>query len=1073
MEKCVSSRRLFAAGLLLVQAGFAAEDDSAFFEKNVRPLLVAKCQVCHGSSAPMAGLMLDSREHILKGGGRGAAVIAGQPAASLMIKAVTGAAGVPKMPPSGTLKDSEVAALTEWIQRGAPWGAASGSAAAGGKAKFWAFDAPREEPAPAVKDAGWAKSPLDRFVLAGLEAKGLRPAAPADKRTLIRRATFDLTGLPPTEEHVRAFLADSSPEAFAKVIDRLLESPRYGERWGRHWLDVARYADSNGLDENLVYRHAWRYRDYVIQAFNKDKPYDQFVREQLAGDLLPAAADLPTRFERWTATGFLSLGAKMLAEDDPLKMEMDIVDEQLDTAARTFMGLTVGCARCHDHKFDPIPTADYYAMAGIFKSSKTMENFKVVAKWHEYVLAPDDEVASLRAHEAKIEAHLKATGAIHRTHLDTLATEARGKTGAYLLAADEAMRGASAKLKPATGAPLVVREAGSFDEGNAPRMLERGKEDEPAEKGKKGPRYAIYKVEVPAAGDYQIELLEEEAGNGTVDLFTNGIMVKKGAPRVQNRAASPDAGGWSVQGVFALQAGGNSIRLEHKSRFPYFEKLKLTASTLPAGTAPRTTAQVALQYRVNLGYLTQWVEELERSKGAPHSVLFAWHEFGKPWSAWTSPAAKLFADSAAGSREALAERYQTVFGAALEQAKAMPKDKKTLDDPAQEALRDFLFEKAGVFREPQDARQYFDTETQTLLAKQDEERKAMEAATPDLPRAMGITEGPKVDDLEINIRGSHWTLGKKVPRGFLGVLGGSAEIKPAESGRLQLAHWMTRPDHPLTSRVMANRLWRWHFGRGIVPSTDNFGRLGEKPSNQALLDWLAVEFVKRNWSMKSMHRLMMLSSTYQMSSAYDVRAAEADPENILLWRMPRRRLEAEAIRDGIMATSGGLDLSMGGTILAFKDRQYVSNTEKRGGADYDAPRRAVYIPVVRSSMYEVFQAFDLPDSSTPSGDRSASVVAPQALFMMNGSVMLKHSRTFADRLLARQDLDDAARIRAAYEQSLARPPAPAEMDRALTFIAQMMRARAGRTTDETERRALAWQSFVKSLMSSNEFIYLN
>jgi hypothetical protein len=1022
-----------------------AEDDAAFFEKNVRPLLVAKCQVCHGSAQnAMAGLALDTREHVLKGGGRGPALIPGKPAESLLIRAVTAAEGAPKMPPSGKLKDAEIAALTEWVQRGAPWGAAT--PVSNEKAKYWSFEAPRAQPLPSVKDAAWVKSPIDAFILAGLEIRGLRPAPPADKRTLIRRAAYDLTGLPPTEEQVRAFLADSSPDAFARVVDRLLESPRYGERWGRHWLDVARYADSNGLDENLVYRHAWRYRDYVIQAFNKDKPYDQFVREQIAGDLLPPTSDLATRFERYTATGFLSLGAKMLAEDDPVKMEMDIVDEQLDTAARTFMGLTVGCARCHDHKFDPIPTADYYAMAGIFKSSKTMENFKVVAKWHEFVLAPDDEVKKLREHEAKIEAKQKEINKLHKSHLDPLVAEARAKTGAYLLAAHEVSRGATTKLEPSKGQPLVVREAASFHEGNAPRQLQRGQPNVPA--GVKGPYFAAYIVNVPAAGDYQLELLEEEAGSGTADLLVNGALVKKGAPPVQNRAASPDAGGWSVQGVFALQAGANTIRLEHKSRFPYFEKLKLTPSALPAGTAPRTTAQVAQQYGVNLGYLGQWVEEFDRAKGAPASVLFAWLEYGKPWAAWSSPAAKLFAGYESASREKLAARYQELF-----------------NDPANKEFNEFLLAKAGVYKEPPDARQYFDADAQTALAKLEEERKALEAATPDLPRAMGVTEGAKPDDLEINIRGSHWTLGKKVPRGFLSAIGGAPELHDRESGRLQLANWITRPDHPLTSRVMANRLWRWHFGRGIVPTTDNFGRLGEKPTNQPLLDWLALEFVRRGWSAKEMHRVMMLSSTYQMSSAYNERAAETDPENTLLWRMPRRRLEAEAIRDGIMAASGGLDLSMGGTILEYKDRQYVSNTAKRGGVDYDLSRRAVYIPVVRSSMYEVFQAFDLPDPSTPSGDRNASVVAPQALFMMNGAVMLEHSKKFAAALLARQDLDDAARIRDAYERALSRPPSPAELDRALTFIAQM--TRAGRD------RSQAWQSFVKSLMSSNEFIYLN
>ncbi len=313
-----------------------------------------------------------------------------------------------KMPPSGKLKDAEIAAFTEWIGMGAPWGAPPDtSSAAAPVKKYWAFVPPSEPKAPEVRDGAWAKSPLDRFVLAALEGKGLKPAPAADKRTLIRRATFDLTGLPPTPEEVRAFLEDARPDAFERLVDRLLASPHYGERWGRHWLDVARYADSNGLDENLVYRNAYRYRDYVIQSFNKDKPYNLFVKEQLAGDLLPGPVSDAEQFDRWTATGFLSLGAKMLAEDDPVKMEMDIVDEQLDTTARTFMGLTVACARCHDHKFDPIPQADYYSLAGIFKSSQTMENFNVVAKWHEYVLAPEAEREKLKEHLAKIEAKNK------------------------------------------------------------------------------------------------------------------------------------------------------------------------------------------------------------------------------------------------------------------------------------------------------------------------------------------------------------------------------------------------------------------------------------------------------------------------------------------------------------------------------------------------------------------------------------------------------------------------------------------------------------------------------------------
>ena len=318
-------------------------------------------------------------------------------------------------------------------------------------------------------------------MLAGLEGKNLQPAPPASKRELIRRATFDLTGLPPTPEEMQAFLSDDKPDAFARLVDRLLASPRYGERWGRHWLDVARYADSNGLDENLVYRNAYRYRDYVIQAFNKDKPYDQFLKEQLAGDLLPETSDLATTFERWTATGFLSLGAKMLAEDDPAKMEMDIVDEQIDTASRAFMGLTVGCARCHDHKFDPIPQADYYALGGIFKSSKTMENFKVVATWHEYVLAPKVDRDRLQACLDKIKAKNKEASVITQAENRRLSAEARLKLGPYLLAASDVLRYEQVTLAPVLSggksapAGAILREASNFDRGNAPKKLEKGK----------------------------------------------------------------------------------------------------------------------------------------------------------------------------------------------------------------------------------------------------------------------------------------------------------------------------------------------------------------------------------------------------------------------------------------------------------------------------------------------------------------------------------------------------------------------------------------------------------------------
>jgi hypothetical protein len=1063
----------------MVPAAVAAESDGAnFFEKSVRPLLAERCFTCHSASSNpvMGGLRMDTRESLLKGGSRGAAIIPGQPEQSLLLGAVRHTEGNLKMPPGKKLAEPEIAALAEWVKMGAPWGAQAARSPI--TETFWSLVPPRASAPPAVKTPGWVKTPLDAFILAALEKKGLTPARPADKRTLIRRAAFDLTGLPPTPDEVRAFLNDKSPDAFAKVVDRLLASPRYGERWGRHWLDVARYADSNGLDENLVYKNAFRYRDYVINAFNKDKPYDQFIHEQLAGDLLPEASDLATTFERWTATGFLSLGAKMLAEDDPVKMEMDIVDEQLDSVGRTFMGLTIGCARCHDHKFDPIPQADYYSMGGIFKSSKTMENFKVVAKWHEYVLAPQEDRDRLAAHEAKIEAKRKEAARITKTENDKLVAEGRARVGAYLLAAYDVAQSQQMHLQPAQPGPgVIIREADSFESGNVSRPLEKKKANVP--KDGTGPYFAEYRIQIGKAGEFQIDLFDEEKGGGTADLRINGLLVKRGAPPVQNREASPDAGDWSVAGIFALQAGENTIRLEHKTRFPYFGKLSIVPNPLPSGVpAPRTTVQIARQYSVNPSFLEQFVEHLARSSGATASVLYAWEVFGteKKIEDWASPAAQLFAGFRPTDRTELAGRYQEFFRQASERWEALPDPKPSaLPDAGLEALRQLLVEKFGPFRAPGDARDYYAAESRQELARLEKEAKELEDATPEFPHAMGVRDSKSIADLPIHIRGSHWTLGETVPRRFLRAIAGDRQpaLSKQSSGRLELARWLTGKNHPLTSRVMINRIWRWHFGRGVVPSTDNFGTLGEPPSNQPLLDWLSIQFMESGWSVKAMHRLIMLSSSYQMSSAYNERGAETDPENALLWRMSRRRLDAEEIRDAIIAVSGDLQFVTGGSIMNYKDRQYVANTSRRGDIDYDRNIRAVYIPVIRSSMYDVFRAFDLPDPSTTNGDRDSTVVAPQALFMLNGSVVLKHSRMMAEDLLKNRELEDAERIRQAYERALSRPPSARETDQALTFIAKVEKALADRHSPGEDRRALAWQSFCKALIASNEFIYLN
>ena len=1091
-----------------------AQDNAGadLFEKQIRPLFAQHCYVCHSaaSQAAMSGLRLDAEEDFRKGGTRGSPVSPEEPGKSLLLRAVAHTDDKLRMPPTGKLSEAEIAVLTRWVQTGAPWGVAAEEASSS-EGKFWAFTPPAEPALPKVRNEDWIRASLDRFILAALEEKGIEPAPPADKRTLIRRATFDLIGLPPTPEEIHAFLEDDRPEAFARVVDRLLSSPRYGERWGRHWLDVARYADSNGLDENLVYKNAYRYRDYVIAAFNKDKPYDQFVHEQLAGDLLPGPVDLQTEFERKTATGFLSLGAKMLAEDDPVKMQMDIIDEQLETTARAFMGLTIGCARCHDHKFDPIPTAEYYSMAGIFKSSKTMEDFDVVATWHEFVLAPADDRERLQAHLDKIEAKQDEIKAVTKPEDLKLVAEGRNKVGDYLLAATEALEYETIKLHAVLEESVevppnaVVRKAGGLDRGNVNRTLEKGKanipegkdetQDEDEDKAvSKDPYFAEYDLELEKAGDYQIDLLDSETGQGTADLYINGELMKTGLEPITNRAASPDAGGWSPLGVFRFRSGINTVRLEHASRFPYFEKLLVAPNPLPAGAPiPKTLDQLAREFDVNSSFLKQWVERLRRSKGAPASVFFGWHAFGtdQTLDEWASPAAELFRDFDPSNREELAARYGVLFRRAVDQWQELypdgevdftkgerykkGEDDRKLPDPGLEAIRKVLYEKYGPFRPPPDSKQYFPAEAQAQIARLEEERKALEDATPEHPRAMGVTEG-EIADIPIHIRGSHWSLADKLePRGFLRAVshGDPPAVPETESGRLHLARWLTDEDHPLTSRVMVNRVWRWHFGRGIVPSTDNFGRLGDRPSNQPLLDWLAVRFIDSGWSIKNLHRLIMLSSSYRMSTAYDAKAAAVDPENTLLWRTNRRRLEAEAVRDAVMALSGGLDDSMGGSILSFKDREYVDNTLRQGKVGYDRTLRSVYMPVVRSSLYNVFQAFDFADPSVLNGNRHSTVVAPQALFMMNGSIVMEHTEKMAASLLARDDLDDAGRLGSAYEKIFARLPDQNEIDRALTFLHRIDTTLNGREPDAEERRLRSWQTLCQALVASSEFIYLD
>lgn len=779
-----SAERLAAADETAAGQTPAAETftaaDLEFFEKKIRPVLAQHCYECHSDDAGtvQAGLRLGSRSQMLRGGDSGAAVVPGEPDESLLIRAVR-YEGVYDMPPDGKLPDATIADLERWIRGGAaaPAGDERPAESPDGWEKpageHWAFRPPQE---PAVPHSGpfgdWSDNPIDRFIAAALEDQGLAPSPQADPHTLIRRVYFDLVGLPPTPEEVQRFVADPSPEALDRVVEQLLASPQYGVRWGRHWLDLARYADTNGADENYAYHQAWRYRDYVVRAFNQDKPYDQFVREQIAGDLLPAAEEPGAADDQLTATGFLVLGPKMLAEQDKEKLVVDLVDEQIDTVGKTFLGLTLGCARCHDHKFDPVPTEDYYALAGIFLSTRTMKHLNHVSEW-----------------------------------------------------------------------------------------LER-----------------------------------------------------------------------------PLPGNGNAERFE------------------------RLAGEIAAKQK-----------ELD----------------------------------------------------------AFPKE------PDEEQQKD-----------------------KERIASELEELKTRHA---EVAVVMSVEEA-EPRDVPVHIRGSHLNLASEpVPRGFLTIFDDrleSPEISAAASGRLELAEWLTDPRHPLTARVMVNRIWQHHFGQGLVRTPSDFGFRGADPTHPELLDWLSLRFIEDGWSVKQMHRRIIRSRAYQMASD-DGPAVAVDPDNHLLWRQNRVRLDAEPIRDALLAVTRELDLSLGGSLEDTpRDSLYARTTQEPFGTN----RRAIHLPIVRNRVHEMLSVFDYIDAGVHLEQRPTTTVAHQALFIMNNPWVMERGEALAGQLLRIDDV--GKRIEEAYLRLYARPPRPDEREAAEGYL----RAFARRHGDGDDA---AWRSLTRVLLTLNEFLYVN
>lgn len=754
---------LTAGGMFAAEPAPLSSADQQFFENKIRPVLVENCYKCHSRDADKVkgGLLLDSREALLHGGLSGAAIVPGDPEKSLLIEAIRYANEDLQMPPKGKkLTDQQIADLTEWVRRGAPDPrtlAAKGSSSsyAGVGRKHWAFQPVRKPAPPAVKNTSWAKSPIDNFILAKLEGSGLAPNPPADKRTLLRRVTFDLTGLPPSEQEVQAFIADTSPDAFAKVVDRLLASPHYGEQWGRYWMDVARYSDTKGdapRREDPRFPHAWTYRDYVIDAFNRDKPFNQFIIEQLAADRV-LEENRKTRGTNGTngvnagdpsslaALGFLSLG------DQYNGMANDIINDRIDVTTKAFLGLTVSCARCHDHKFDPIPTKDYYSLYGIFantqtpKSPKEMPMLQTPARTPEY----ENYVAKLEAVTAKREAFEAEIAAMRKEY----------------------------QRKRERPSPEKRRE-------------------------------------------------------------------------IQRRESQ-------------LQRELGDLEAEHS--------------------------------------------------GAParaHAVL---------------------------------------------DANTRPKNFPVL------------------------------------------------------------------------LRGEAQSKGDVVPRRFLEILSGPnrPEYKQG-SGRLELARDIASPTNPMTARVLVNRVWQQHFGEGFVSTPDDLGNMSSPPTHPELLDYLAARFVEEGWSIKRLHRLILLSSVYQVSGENNPKYAEMDPDNKLLWRYNLRRLGFEEMHDALLAIAGALDPKVGGKSIPI------------GNADF-ATRRAVYTYIDRRNPAEILTQFDYPNPSVPTGRRYETIVPQQALFLMNSPLVIETARKLVHRPEFLALKSDKERVKSLYLAVYQRPPTEEETKLCISYVA--------------------------------------
>ena len=931
-------------GIVGVDAAEPTAEGLAFFEKKIRPVLVEHCYKCHSASSEKVkgGLLLDTREGIRKGGESGHAVVPGDLKESLLISALKHDDF--EMPPKRMLPAAVVADFEKWIRDGAVDPRRATHVVAkpdsidieAGR-KHWAYQPLRAPAIPEVKDAAWPGNDIDRFILAKLESAGLQPGADAKKITLVRRLYFDLIGLPPTPEEIARFVDDKSPEAYENLVDRLMKSPRFGERWGRHWLDVARYAESMSLRSRLL-KHAWRYRDYVIEAFNDDLPYDQFLTQQLAGDLLEASS-VDAQRQNLIATTFLVMGDALLENQNKSQLDMDVVDEQLDVIGKGMLAQTITCARCHDHKFDPIPTSDYYAMAGILKNVQGLKHSSVSTTMEIPLPITEEIKRESEIHNvsvAKLQNEIKTLKL--KGKADGLSpVQAKDLPG---IVVDNPEAKVIGRWSKSSGVPNHVGTEYLFSSTQGSKV--------------------IYPVAFPAEGRYEVRITVAQHANR--------------APKALVKVFHND--------------GSESFRIDQRKAPGAFNK--------------------------------------DRSDGYFQSLGF----FEFPSGQWDAVEISV---KGGGAVVADAVQFLPVDNDGKVTTPQISQPVKKLSAAEQQALK-------------------------TRIAKLTADLSALQKQKPAREMVHSVVEKKKPTDLKVHIRGRINNLGAIVPRGVLQVAnyGSAPEMPSSSSGRLELAHWIVDPANPLTSRVMANRVWHWLFGAGLVRTVDNFGTMGESPSHPELLDHLAVHFIQQGWSVKNLIRTIVLSRTYRLSSSRGEQPE--DPENRLLAHMNQRRLDAESLRDTMLSVGGTLKLEMGGAT-------FPANLKTDIGFRFQAPRRSVYVPVFRSSLPQLFEVFDFANPSLVTGRRDVSTVAPQALFMMNHAFVRTQARLTAERLLSDSQLKEPHRIDHAYLQILGRHATEAEASLSQEFLKAVI--------DTTEKgRVEAWTQMVQSLFSTIDFRYV-